>query len=116
MIDADNSDPRPVPVESRRTKWVRARRSGIVLIDCELGEVVRRGQLLGVIHDSVGKRLAQVTALYAGVVIGQVQQPLVNQGDALIHLAEIPAEDLSLLGRYVSTTTTAGSPTSQDRP
>jgi len=116
MIDADDADPRPMPVESRRSKWVRARRSGIVLIDCELGEVVRRGQLLGVIHDSVGKRLAQVTALCAGVVIGQVQQPLVNQGDALIHIAEVPADELSLLGRYVSTTPPAGNPNSQDHP
>jgi predicted deacylase len=103
MIVDDEADPRQIPVESRRSSWVRARRSGILLIDCGLGEVVRRGQLLGVIHDSVGKRLARVTALHDGVVIGSVQQPLVNQGDALIHIAEVDPDVLATLGRFIST-------------
>lgn len=103
MIDHDVNDPRPVPIESRRSSWVRARRSGIVLLDVELGEVVQRGQLLGVIHDSVGKRLGRVTAPRVGVVIGRVQQPLVNQGDALVHLADVTPDVLATLGRYVST-------------
>jgi predicted deacylase len=88
---------------------VRARRSGIALLDAELGEVVQRGQQLGLIHDSVGRRLARVTAPRRGVVIGRVQQPLVNQGDALIHLAEVSDETIANLGRFVSTH-------SQDRP
>jgi predicted deacylase len=113
MVDADDDAPRPVPVESRRGYWVRARRSGIALIDGELGEVVRRGQLLGVIHDSVGTRLSQVNATHSGVIIGRVQQPLVNQGDALIHIAEVGADDLGMLGQYVSTTTSP-IPGSQD--
>ena len=115
MVDADDHGPHPLPVESRRSSWVRARRSGIALIDCELGEVVRRGQLLGVIHDSVGARLSQVNAMNSGVVIGRVQQPLVNQGDALIHIAEVSADDLPLLGQYISTAT-PGTPRSQDHP
>jgi uncharacterized protein len=102
VIEPRVDDPRPVPVESRRSSWVRARRSGIVLLDVELGEVVQRGQLLGVIHDSVGKRLSRVSAPRGGVVIGRVQQPLVNQGDALIHLAEIAPEVRPTLGRYIS--------------
>jgi predicted deacylase len=102
MIDPDGDSPRPVPVESRRSAWVRARRSGIVLLDVELGEVVQRGQQLGVVHDSVGKRLGRVTADRVGVVIGRVQQPLVNQGDALVHVAEVAAEVLPTLGRFVS--------------
>ena len=103
VIGPDHTDPRPVPIESRRSSWIRARRSGIVLLDAELGEVVQRGQLLGVIHDSVGKRLARVTAPRVGVVVGRVQQPLVNQGDALVNLAEIDTGMLPTLGRFVST-------------
>ncbi len=103
VIDPDSTGPRPMPVESRSSTWVRARRSGIALLDAELGEVVQRGQLLGVIHDSVGKRLAGVSAPRRGVVIGRVQQPLVNQGDALVHLAEVNDDTMSALGRFVST-------------
>lgn len=103
VIDPDTTEPHPIPVESRSSHWVRARRSGIVLLDVELGEVVQRGQLLGVIHDSVGTRLSRVTAPRRGIVIGRVQQPLVNQGDALVHLAEVSDDVLSTLGRFVST-------------
>lgn len=103
VIDPDTTAPRPIPVESRSSTWVRARRSGIVLLDVELGEVVQRGQLLGVIHDSVGTRLGRVTAPRRGIVIGRVQQPLVNQGDALVHLADVSDDVLSTLGRFVST-------------
>ena len=55
------------------------------------------------IHDSVGNRLARVTAPKVGVVVGRVQQPLVNQGDALVNLAEVDADLLPALGRFVST-------------
>ena len=78
-----------VPAMSRRSRWVRARRSGIVGLDSTLGDRVARGQQLGVIHDSVGRRLARLNSPIDGIVIGHVQHPLVNQGDAVIHIAEI---------------------------
>lgn len=104
MIDPDTKEPTPLPVESRRSSWIRARRSGIALLDVELGDVVRRSQLLGVIHDSVGKRLSRITAPRAGIVIAHIQHPLINQGDALVHLAEVPTDVLGTLGSTIATT------------
>ena len=89
MVDPDDNGPRPEPVECRRSTWVRARRSGLALLQTELGATVHRGEPLGVIHDSVGKQLSRITAPRAGVVIGHIQHPLVHQGDAVVHLAEI---------------------------
>ncbi len=77
------------PTVSRRSRWLRARRSGIVGLDATLGEAVRKGQQIGVIHDSVGRRLARLNAPIDGIVIGHVQHPLVNQGDAIVHIAEV---------------------------
>jgi predicted deacylase len=54
-----------------------------------LGDHVEKGQLLGVIHDSVGNRLGRILAHTDGIVIGKVQRPLVNQGDAVVHIAEV---------------------------
>lgn len=89
MIDRP-TDTCPIqPRTSRRTSWIRARRSGIVRLDVSLGDVVTKGQQIGVIHDSVGARLARVNASLDGVVIGHVQHPLVNQGDAVLNIAEI---------------------------
>jgi predicted deacylase len=76
------------PIESRRTGWVRASRSGILQLSCELGERVESGELLGVIYDSFGKRHGRVRANRTGLVIGRSSAPLVNRGDALVHVAE----------------------------
>ena len=77
------------PRLSRKSRWVRARRSGIVGLNTGLGDTVAKGQQIAVIHDAVGRRLARVNAPSDGVIIGHVQHPLVNQGDALVHIAEL---------------------------
>lgn len=89
MIDQDDAMPRMTPTESRRSSWIRARRSGIALLDVELGEHVVAGQQLGLVHDSVGKRLSRISTSKTGIVIGHIQHPLVNQGDAVVHIAEV---------------------------
>jgi len=76
-------------VECRRSSWLRARKSGLALLNVLLGDRVQKGQLLGVIHDSVGNRLGRILAHADGIVIGKVQKPLVNQGDAIVHIAEV---------------------------
>ena len=86
---ADAAMTAPIPAESRSSGWVRVRRSGIALIDVELGQFVERGQVIATVRDSVGRRLSRTRAGRSGMVIGHTQQPLVNQGDAIIHIAEI---------------------------
>jgi len=82
-------DPAAVPAESRSSGWVRVRRSGIAGIDVELGQMVERGEIVATVRDSVGRRLSQTRANRTGMVIGLTRQPIVNQGDAIIHIAEI---------------------------
>jgi len=77
------------PVESRSSSWVRVRRSGIALIHVELGQIVERGEVIATVRDSVGRQLSRTRASRSGMVIGHTQQPLVNQGDAIIHIAEL---------------------------
>jgi predicted deacylase len=74
-------------VRVRRTTWVRARRSGIALLDVELGEKVERGQVMGTIGDALPSRASRITAPATGWVIAVTLDPLVGQGDALVHLA-----------------------------
>ncbi|NNF26943.1 MAG: deacylase, partial [Gemmatimonadetes bacterium] len=66
--------------------WVRAARSGICRLDAELGGVVKKGEALGVISDAFGDPQATVKARVDGVVVGHRLNPLVNQGDALVHI------------------------------
>ncbi len=84
-------------LESHRSRWIRSRRSGLALLEPELGDVVEAGDPIAIVHDSFGTRLAQIKTPIGGLVIGRTQHPLVNQGDALLHIAEplIAHEDIS---------------------
>jgi uncharacterized protein len=87
MIEASDAGVGQVPTACRKSTWIRARRSGIVSVETQLGDRVVKRQQLGVIYDSVGKRVSRVSAPSAGIVIGYIQHPLVNQGDAVVHIA-----------------------------
>lgn len=72
--------------ECRQSSWVRARRTGILDLDVGLGQEVADGQRLGSLVDSFGKTLRAVYASRDGVVIGRNEAPLVNSGDAIVHI------------------------------
>lgn len=74
---------------SRNSRWMRATVSGIFSLEVALGDRVEERAPLGAIYDPFGKRLSQVRARIAGVVIGHTQHPLVNRGDAVAHIAEV---------------------------
>ena len=80
-------------LESRKTRWVRASRGGIWHRSANLGDVVKQRQPLGFITDTFGDKPVQVRSSINGLVIGHGQNPLVNQGDALVHVASV--KDLS---------------------
>lgn len=71
----------------RRTRWVRARRGGIVEIEARLGERVLKGEPVASISDAFGMRPTQARASETGWVIAQSLRPLVNAGDSLVHIA-----------------------------
>ncbi len=75
--------------ESRSSHWVRARRSGLLRLRVKPGEQVDAGQRIGVIADAFGERTFPVSAPKAGLVVSVTLDPLVSQGDALVHVAEV---------------------------
>jgi len=74
--------------ETRSSGWVRARRTGLLRLDVELGQEVDEGDRLGGLYDSFGRTQRLVRADRSGVVIGLAKVPLVNSGDALVHIAQ----------------------------
>jgi predicted deacylase len=79
--------PPPEPVVARSTAWVRASTDGIYRPAVPLGARVRKGDLLAVVSDPFGTREDFVTSSVNGLVIGRTNLPLVNQGEAIYHLA-----------------------------
>jgi len=75
------------------THWVRASRSGIVRLDAELGEEVRKGTKIGEVTEILGGGRKRVRASNTGIVIGRRVNPVVYQGEALVHIARVRAKN-----------------------
>ncbi len=74
----------------RKTRWVRARRGGIVEVFPKLSQRVEEGDIIAEISDAFGYRPTSVRATANGWVIGRSLNPQVNQGDALINIGIDP--------------------------
>ena len=74
-------------VVARSSSWVRAPDSGIFRAMVPLGGRVKKDTLLGVVADPFGAEDVQIFTPYSGIVIGRTNLPLVNEGDALYHIA-----------------------------
>ncbi len=86
MTDHPLDPDHPASVECRSSGWVRARRTGILDLDARLGQEVTDGERLGALVDSFGRTLRLVRANRDGIVIGRTEAPLVNSGDAILHI------------------------------
>ncbi len=85
------------PYVASSSSWIRAPESGLLVSSTRLGASVEEGQVLGTIHDpGIGEQCA-VTARHAGLVVGNLQLPLVHEGDALFHIARFDDESDSII-------------------
>lgn len=84
------------PFVARSSSWERAPASGILRSSAPLGAMVQKGDTLGVVSDpsNLFEQIEhEVTANYSGLIIGKSNIPLVNEGDALFHIARF--EDIN---------------------
>jgi uncharacterized protein len=88
----DTPPPARPPLIIHKTTWVRANRSGILTLRLDLGDTVEAGQRIGTVGDALGGRPTLVKAHASGTVIARTLNPLVSQGDALVHIA-VPRAD-----------------------
>lgn len=75
------------PMVARSNRWVRAPESGIVHSFKGLGAHVNKGESLGVIVDPFGHEEVEIVSPLTGIIIGKNNLPLVNEGDAVLHIA-----------------------------
>ena len=88
MIDAQAPKPLRAPWVSRKSRWLRAPRTGFCELTTQLGEQVRAGQDLAVIFNALTPEGTPLRCKTDGVVIGLLKTPLVHRGDAIAHIAE----------------------------
>ncbi len=81
------------PFVANNSAWVRASGSGIVRSLKGLGDAVVKGDLLAEIGNPFGEVVSEVRAQRSGLIIGKQNIPLVQEGDALFHLAFFTERD-----------------------
>ncbi len=74
---------------TKKSSWVRAEHDGIARYYVSLGQTVQQGDLLAHIYSPYSDFEVAIQATLSGVVIGRNNLPLVNEGEALFHIAEV---------------------------
>ncbi|ETX15964.1 succinylglutamate desuccinylase [Roseivivax halodurans JCM 10272] len=69
------------------SSWVRAPSGGLMRTLRRRGDYVEEGAVLGIVSGPFGEIEEEVRAPSAGIVIGRTHLPVVNEGDALFHVA-----------------------------
>ncbi|MFT5823839.1 MAG: putative deacylase [Crocinitomix sp.] len=84
MIDGATKE---VPDNSFSKKtWVRATRSGIVILEKKSGDFVQKGQLLARVTNPYNTYQSKVLSKVDGFIFGHNNNPVINKGDALFHI------------------------------
>ncbi|WP_093328766.1 succinylglutamate desuccinylase/aspartoacylase family protein [Thalassotalea agarivorans] len=78
---------------ANKSSWVRATSSGFVTQFFDMGDQVQKGDILAEIGSPYGEVLGQVIANKSGVIIGKQNIPLVQEGEAMYHIAFFAEND-----------------------
>lgn len=81
------------PFVANSSQWLRANGSGIVNHRVKLGDQIKKGDILAEIGSPYGDILDVVKASRAGILIGQQNIPLVQEGEAMFHIAYFEEDD-----------------------
>ena len=79
---ASNSE----PLFIKKSSWIRAKSAGIYHSYCRTGEFVEKGTVIGLITGPYGEFEHKMKAPNSGYAIAINNVPVVNRGDALIHI------------------------------
>jgi predicted deacylase len=83
-------DEAPAPKEENRivwnSSWARARTAGLFQSAIQCGELIHKNQVVGTLTDPFGEFKEEVKSPTTGYVVGLNNNPVVNSGDALLHI------------------------------
>lgn len=90
MISAKGiAKPKAMPQYCNSSKWLRAPMGGLLRTFRADGDVVAAGDVMAVVSDPFGEKEREITAPFNGIVVGRAVLPIVNEGDAVFHLARV---------------------------
>ncbi len=77
------------PIITRTSQWVRAGESGVLRTIKPLGSTVVKEEIIAYIDNPLEDGSFEIIAPFDGVIIGKSEIPLVQEGDAVFHIAKL---------------------------
>ena len=106
MIDADDGLASVgIPARANKSSWVRSPRGGISHRVRKSGDTVHAGDVLATVTGLFGEDSMEMVSPIDGIIIGHATLPVVNQGDAIFHIAQVA--NLEHAGEAIDTITDA---------
>lgn len=79
--------PKKLPIIARNSSWLRAPESGIIRTIKGLGDTVKKNEVIAYINEPLSDESFKIISPYNGVIIGKSEIPLIQEGDAIFHIA-----------------------------
>lgn len=94
MIETKRLGKRGTPsAQTTKTAWLRAGKGGICRLVTPSGTQVHKGSIVAYVSDIFGDGEEEIISPVDGIVIGHSNLPVVNQGDAVLHIAQVRVFD-----------------------
>ncbi len=77
------------------SSWLRAPAGGLLRTFRADGDVVSEGEIMASVSDPFGEAEEDITAPFDGIIVGRSVLPIVNEGDAVFHLARVKSVEKS---------------------
>ncbi len=84
-----------VPITTKFSKWIRATHGGILRTIKALGDTAKEGEIIAFIDDPFNDESFEIAAPFGGIIIGKSEIPLVQEGDAVFHMAKFRNLDMA---------------------
>ena len=85
--------PKTAPMRSSSSSWMRSPAGGLLRAFKGTGDTVLAGDVLGTVADPFGETEEDILSRTPGIIVGRTNLPIVNEGDALFHIAAIRDKD-----------------------
>jgi uncharacterized protein len=76
------------PIVTRESRWIRATESGMLRTIKALGDTVEKDEVIAYIDEPLDDDYFEIIAPFSGVIIGKSEIPLIQEGDAIFHIAK----------------------------
>lgn len=81
---------------SERT-WIRADDGGIIDMNYNRGALIYEGETIGTVTSPFKKDTDDITAPFTGLLVGVLENPVVNPGDPLCHFAKLDEQTIGII-------------------